>query len=41
MIVLGLPFMVFSGFFRSILAGEGDMKFPMMVLGLDLVKYYT
>jgi len=34
MIVLGLPFMVFSGFFRSILAGEGDMKFPMMVAGL-------
>ena len=33
-IVLGLPFMVFSGFFRSILAGEGDMKFPMMVAGL-------
>ncbi len=34
MIVLGLPFMVFSGFFRSILAGEGDMKLPMMVAGL-------
>ena len=34
MIVVGLPFMVFSGFFRSILAGEGDMKFPMMVAGL-------
>ena len=26
--------MVFSGFFRSILAGEGDMKFPMMIAGL-------
>ena len=37
MIVLGLPFMVFSGFFRSILAGEGDMKFPMMVAGLGTV----
>ena len=34
MIVIGLPFMVFSGFFRSILAGEGDMKFPMMIAGL-------
>jgi putative MATE family efflux protein len=33
-IILGLPFMIFSGFFRSILAGEGDMKFPMMVAGL-------
>ena len=37
MIILGLPFMVFSGFFRSILAGEGDMKFPMMVAGLGTV----
>ena len=36
-IVMGLPFMVFSGFFRSILAGEGDMKFPMMVAGLGTV----
>ena len=36
-IVLGLPFMVFSGFFRSILAGEGDMKFPMMVAGLGTI----
>ena len=36
-IILGLPFMVFSGFFRSILAGEGDMKFPMMVAGLGTV----
>ena len=36
-ICLGLPFMVFSGFFRSILAGEGDMKFPMMVAGLGTV----
>ncbi len=37
MIVVGLPFMVFSGFFRSILAGEGDMKFPMMIAGLGTV----
>ena len=29
--------MIFSGFFRSILAGEGDMKFPMMVAGLGTV----
>jgi len=36
-ITLGLPFMVFSGFFRSILAGEGDMKFPMMVAGLGTI----
>ena len=34
---VGLPFMVFSGFFRSILAGEGDMKFPMMIAGLGTV----
>ena len=27
----GLSFGVFSGFFRSILAGEGDMKFQVMV----------
>tara|TARA_B100000959_G_scaffold285486_1_gene360405 strand:+ start:137 stop:1447 length:1311 start_codon:yes stop_codon:yes gene_type:complete len=37
MIVIGLPFMVFSGFFRSILAGEGDMKFPMMIAGLGTI----
>ena len=36
-IILGLPFMVFSGFFRSILAGEGDMKFPMMIAGLGTI----
>ena len=29
--------MVFSGFFRSILAGEGDMKFPMMIAGLGTI----
>ena len=33
----GMPFMIFSGFFRSILAGEGDMKFPMMIAGLGTV----
>ena len=27
----GLPCMVFSGFFRSILSGEGDMKLPMLI----------
>jgi putative MATE family efflux protein len=32
-----MPFMIFSGFFRSILSGEGDMKFPMMVAGLGTV----
>ena len=36
-ITLGLPFMVFSAFFRSVLAGEGDMKFPMMVAGLGTI----
>jgi len=36
-IVIGLPFMIFSGFFRSILAGEGDMKFPMMVAGFGTI----
>ena len=29
--------MVFSGFFRSILAGEGDMKFPMMIAGFGTI----
>ena len=36
-ICIGLPFMIFSGFFRSILAGEGDMKFPMMVAALGTI----
>ena len=36
-ITLGLPFMVFSVFFRSVLAGEGDMKFPMLVAGLGTI----
>ncbi len=35
--LVGLPFMVFSTFFRSILAGEGDMKLPMMVAGLGTI----
>ena len=34
---VGMPFMIFSGFFRSILAGEGDMKFTMMVAGLGTI----
>ena len=33
----GLSFGVFSGFFRSILAGEGDMKFPMYLFGLGTI----
>lgn len=36
-IAIGLPFMIFSGFFRSILSGEGDTRFPMMVAGLGTV----
>ncbi len=36
-ICLGLPFMVFSGFFRSILSGEGDMKLPMYVAGFGTI----
>ena len=36
-IVVGLPFMIFSGFFRSILAGEGDMKLPMLVAGFGTI----
>ncbi len=36
-IVVGLPFMVFGAFFRSILAGEGDMKFPMAVAGFGTI----
>ena len=30
----GMSFGIFSMFFRSILAGEGDMKLPMIVAGL-------
>ena len=33
----GLSFGIFSGFFRSILAGEGEMKLPMIVAGLGTV----
>ena len=33
----GISFGVFSGFFRSILAGEGDMKFPMILAGIGTV----
>lgn len=33
----GMSFGIFSMFFRSILAGEGDMKLPMMVAGLGTV----
>ena len=33
----GISFGVFSGFFRSILAGEGEMKLPMMVAGLGTI----
>jgi len=36
-IIVGLPFMVFSGFFRAILAGEGDMKLPMLVAGFGTI----
>lgn len=33
----GMSFGIFSMFFRSILAGEGDMKLPMIVAGLGTV----
>lgn len=33
----GISFGVFSMFFRSILAGEGDMKLPMLVAGLGTI----
>jgi len=36
-IIIGLPFMIFSTFFRSILSGEGDMKLPMMIAGLGTI----
>ena len=32
-ISMGLPFIILSGTFRSIMAGEGDMKMPMIVGG--------
>lgn len=36
-ICFGLTFVVFSSFFRSILAGEGDMKLPMIVSAIGTV----
>ena len=33
----GISFGVFSGCFRSILAGEGDMKFPMILAGFGTI----
>lgn len=33
----GISFGVFSGFFRSILAGEGEMKLPMIIAGLGTI----
>ena len=36
-ITIGLFFMVFSGFFRSILAGEGDMKTPMIISAVGTI----
>jgi len=36
-ITIGLFFMVYSGFFRSILSGEGDMKTPMIISGIGTV----
>lgn len=36
-ISFGLFFMVFSGFFRSILSGEGDMKTPMAISAIGTV----
>lgn len=36
-ICIGLPFMVLSAFFRSILVGEGDTKFPMTVAAFGTV----
>ncbi len=37
MAIYGLPFMIFSMFFRSILSGEGDMKLPMIVAGFGTI----
>lgn len=36
-IIIGLPFMIASIFFRSILSGEGDMKLPMIIAGLGTI----
>ena len=35
--LIGIPFMVFSIFFRSILSGEGDNMLPMKILGLGTI----
>jgi len=34
---IGIIFMVLAVFFRSILSGEGDTKFPMIVMGIGTV----
>jgi putative MATE family efflux protein len=36
-ICFGMTFVVFSSFFRAILAGEGDMKLPMIVSAIGTV----
>ncbi len=36
-ISMGLPFMIMSGFFRSILVGEGDTRFPTTVAAIGTV----
>jgi len=36
-IAIGMPFIILSGTFRSIMAGEGDMKMPMMVGGAGTI----
>ena len=33
----GMPFLIFSGFFRSILSGEGDMTLPMIIAAFGTV----
>jgi len=35
--LIGIPFMIFSIFFRSILSGEGDNMLPMKILGLGTI----
>ena len=35
--LIGIPFMIFSIFFRSILSGEGDNMMPMKILGLGTI----
>ena len=36
-ILCGVPFMVFSMFFRAILSGEGDAMLPMKILGFGTI----